>query len=471
VPGAELAAPREKELNDQLQALQDKRRGIEAEKQALSLKQKFFDTLSNQGALRSQENIAEINLKPEQWAGAAQAVYNGIAEVLKGQITQDAALREVDHQIRKVQQELNQLRTGQRSVYEVALPVESSGATKLTVELTYQIPEATWSPVYDARLDTKTGALELVQYGSVRQNSGEDWGGVALTLSTAQPNRGTGLPELYTMWVNLYQAVVQNMAVMGGAMREDARMARKAMAPAASMEVLGMDMASAPLEEDKVASFATAVIDTGGFVSEYKIPGPSTVKADGTESKLMIGNFDTENELMIEIKPQMSTEAYLVSHAKLKGEAPILAGPVSLFRDGAFVGQSHLTLLRPDQETDLAFGVDDQVSVRRNVLKDERSEAGVIARDNILERHFVTEVQNLHKDKVKVVVLETMPVAQDKQIGVEILKDMTTPGYKEDLKNIKGLLRWEMPLEPKQKSELKLGWKVSWPKDQQINGL
>ncbi|HEY8191720.1 MAG TPA: DUF4139 domain-containing protein, partial [Alphaproteobacteria bacterium] len=179
----------------------------------------------------------------------------------------------------------------------------------------------------------------------------------------------------------------------------------------------------------------------------------------------------TDNEIRIQVKPQMSAEAYLVAHTKLKGDSPILAGPVSLFRDGAFVGQTHLPLLRPGQESDLAFGVDDQISVKRRTLKDERGEAGMLAKDSVVERHFVTEIENLRNKPVKIVVLETIPESQDEQIRAEVVTSTTTPGYMKDTQNVKGLLRWEVPLAAKQKSEVKLGWRVSWPKGENISGI
>ena len=466
---AELTAPREKELTDQLEALQDQRAGVVAEKQALGTKSDFLMSLSQQAALRTRENIAEINLKPDQWGAAAQTLQTGMADVNKAQLAHDVTLRGIDRQIARVQGELAQLQTGQRSLYQVSLPLEAAAATKLTLDLSYQIPDASWTPLYDARLDTKGEKLELIQYGAVNQTTGEDWQEVELTLSTAQPQRGAGLPDLDTMWVNLGFAELQR-ADFGVA--ESARFANVAqnMAAADSMGAPAMPVPmAAPME--KQARFEGAIIETGGFVSEYKIPGPSTVRADGTESKLMIGTFDTENEIRIQVKPQMSTEAYLVAHTKLKGEAPVLAGPVSLFRDGAFVGQAYLPLLRPGQESDLAFGIDDQVSVKHRILKDERSESGVLAKDSVLERNFVTELQNLHNKPVSVIVLETIPVAQDKQITVSVIEDKTTPGYKKDPDNVKGLMRWAVPLEPKQKAEVRLGWKVGWPKDQPLSGL
>lgn len=473
VAGAELSAPREKELNDKLLALQDQRNVVQAEKDALTAKLEFLKTLAKEGALRTQENIAEMNIKPDQWTGAATAVYESTAETLKSQLARDVTLRGLDDQIEQVETDIDQLQTGMRNSYEVTVPVESATATQLTIDLSYQLPSATWSPVYDARLNTKTAKLELTQYGSVHQNSGEDWDGVALTLSTAQPSRGAGLPDLATMWVNLFSpapvSAYSSNALAGAAM---APMAMNAMdgvdASESRREMMAKSVAApAPI----AAQFVTAQIDTGGFVGEYKIPGPSTVKADGTSSKLMIGTFDTDSKMQVQVKPQISTDAYLVARATLKGETPILPGPVSLFRDGAFVGQMQLPLLRAGQQRDLAFGIDDQVAVERHTTKDEKSEAGVITRESTIERNFTTSIHNLHTQAVDVAVIENTPVPRDKKITVTMLPDQSTAGYENDVDKVAGLIRWTLPLKPQQKTEVKLGWKVTWPKDQNITGL
>lgn len=250
------------------------------------------------------------------------------------------------------------------------------------------------------------------------------------------------------------------------------------MAPTAQAEGLAMDSmmemggaAPAAPPAPKEATFAVAEINSGGYVTEYNIPGPATVLADGTETKLMVGAFETKNKLEIHIKPQMSTDAYLVSKMWLQGDSPILPGQVNLFRDGAFVGQSTIKLLRPDEEYGLYFGIDDQVSVKRKTLKDERQEQGVISRDSVLVRQYVTEVQNLHKTPVDVVVKETVPVPRNEKLKLEIQKDATTPGYTENTANIKGMLQWAFTMPPKEKKDVKLGWTLSWPKDFNLSGL
>lgn len=465
----DLVSQRERELNTKLEELQAARSGVVAEKTALVAQKTFLDNLGTQAALRSAEDIAAIDLKPDQWAAAAETIRAGYADILGKDVALDTKLRELDKDIARVQTEIGTLYTGRKTSWEVRIPLESAAATKLTVDLSYQVAGATWHPLYDARLDTKSGGMDLVQYGEVQQNTGEDWSGVTLTLSTAQPERGAGLPEMQPWWVNIFMPQPMPMAFGGAAMQKT--MAARSMVAAPEMAMMDSAMEAPPEMREEKAVFAAAAIETGGFVGEYKIAGPADVPADGTATKLMVGAFDTQSALEIQVKPQMGTDAYLVAKTTLKGDAPILPGRVSLFRDGAYVGQSSLPLLRPGQEKDLPFGIDDQVSVVRNVVMDERSEAGVISKDNVQERHFVTKIRNLHTMPVTLVVMETVPVAQDEKIRVETVKSATTAGYRADRDDIKGLLEWSLDLAAKEEKDIALGWKVSWPKDAQISGM
>jgi uncharacterized protein (TIGR02231 family) len=474
----------------QLEKIQEAMKAIQDEKDSLAERKAFIGKIGEQARLRSDENLAEMNLKPDQWAAAADVIYNNARETRKALQQKDVELRELMRQKEKIRAEMMQAQFSgeQRSIYTVLVPVESDKEARLTLSLSYQIPNATWQPIYDARVNTKDkGELQLLQYGSVRQQTSEDWKDVALTLSTAQPQRSASLADLNPMWVNLYQP--RNYAEGTSAMptpvdageRNTLDLPPQALGRAGDplaewrqrteAKRLSMEAEVVPMAQPvRAASFTPAQIQTGGFMNEYKIPGPSTVLTDGSETKLMVGAFDAESKVQVHIKPQISTEAYLVVRTKLKGDSPVLPGQVALFRDDAYVGQSSLPLLRPGEDYDFYFGVDDQVSVKRKTLRDERKEAGIISKDAILEREFVTEIKNLHADPVDIVVKETTPAARDEKIAVEIAP-VTTQGYTPDTENIKGLLQWGFTMEPKSSKDLKLGWTVKWPKDHSISGL
>lgn len=468
----DFVVPREQELNAQLLTLQDNNKVFSAEKRALDIARKFLENLGKEAALRENENIAEIDLNPEQWSAVADSLTDKVAKNLKQNIALDIKIRETNDKIQKIHNELNGLRTGQKQTYMVNVPFEADQSGTLIVDLTYQINNASWSPIYDARLDVTSAKMELIQYGSVYQRTGEDWTDVKLTLSTAQPSRGASLPDLQPNWLSIQQ----NYAKRGGGNNFAGvttltanRMAEPEMMAA---DMLEMEVAAVPASEELTkASFAPAHINTEGFIGEYEITGPASVKSNGEQSKLLIGAFDTENDLIVQVKPQISTDAYLVVKTKLKGEAPILAGQVNLFRDGAYIGQTYVKMLRPDDEAKLAFGIDDNITVRRNTLSDNLSETGLISKTTAIERAFVTEIRNLHKKPIKIAILETMPTSKDERIDVKISKEKTTPGFESDVDDIKGLLRWEKQAVAGEAFKINLGWSVSWPKDENIIGL
>ncbi|TVQ81981.1 MAG: mucoidy inhibitor MuiA family protein [Micavibrio sp.] len=467
----ELTSEKERELSDALQKLRDLIETENAEIQALDARLALLRSIGQTAVKRSNEEFENLQFQPDQWAAAAEAMQSGTAEVLKARQQHQINIRTLNEAVRKVETELRQMRTGQRRTHTVSVPLESAAATKLTVKLSYQVANASWKPVYDARLDTENGDLQIVQYGAVRQLTGEDWRGVALTLSTAQPHRGASPPPLNTVWVRKQPEQRAGRASVQEAANVDALQEWRRSAEVRRFEADFADGVAASPPQARQARFAGAEIDTGGFVTEYRVAGPATIASDNNETKLMVGAFDVDTALEVHIQPQHTTEAFLVARGTLKGDAPLLPGEVSLFRDGAYVGKSGFPLLRPGEAHDLFFGVDDRIAVKRNTLKDERRQGGMIVRDSILERHYVTEIQNLRRNPVELRVREAMPVSQDGDIKIDIQRNATTAGYAEDVENTKGLLQWNVTLPPQQKTEVKLGWRVTWPASDNVIGL
>ena len=121
-----------------------------------------------------------------------------------------AAHREVDEARRRLAAALDrQLRAGsggRPKLHELRkhVELELEGSGPATIYLEYQVAAARWSPSYVARLDGDRVAFEL--RAVVAQDSGEDWRGVALQLSTAEPERFAVLPELASQRIGRRQA-------------------------------------------------------------------------------------------------------------------------------------------------------------------------------------------------------------------------------------------------------------------------
>ena len=143
---------------------------------------------------------------PAPWAAivtarrAVIAVHSEREHVLRGALA--AAQREVDDARRGLEAAADRdRRTGtarpaKQHELRKYLDVELTGATgsSITLHLEYLVAAARWAPSYVARLDGERVSVEV--RAVVAQDSGEDWTGVPLRLSTAEPTQFAPLPEL-----------------------------------------------------------------------------------------------------------------------------------------------------------------------------------------------------------------------------------------------------------------------------------
>jgi uncharacterized protein (TIGR02231 family) len=450
--------PAERGALERVKALEAEIVAVKSDKFALDARKTMLDKLTAQAGGQFSRDFSEANNKPEQWTAAAEELHANAANIAGAILRDDVKLRELDHDMAVAQQRLNQVASGSRSTHGVTIPVEAAEPTRLTITLSYQVPNAGWNPLYDAHLDVAgKGDVAFAQYGVVRQNTGEDWTGVALTLSTAQPQRNAALPKLAPRWIDLYEKPKEKMPEISSAEYQQ-RLIENTTQPGAPVAV-----------DDKAAKPASA-----GFISEYKVPRLSDVPADGTDTRLLMGSFSAEGQMRDYVRPQLGAEAFLVSRVKLAGEVSLLPGLVNLFRGDAYVGRSNMALLRPGEERDLYFGVDDELVVTRDTLKNARRESGVIASDNVLERGYATSIKNLHKAPVEVILRETLPVSRNDKLKVDLLKDGeggTTPGFDENAEHVQGQLAWEFTLPPHEKKTVDLAWTLSWPSGYLLQGL
>ena len=81
----------------------------------------------------------------------------------------------------------------QETLVALKVSVTNPSATLL---LKYYVPQASWTPFYDIKVDRLDEDLTLLRKAFVSQSSTEDWRNVQLTLSKANPRPQSVLPSL-----------------------------------------------------------------------------------------------------------------------------------------------------------------------------------------------------------------------------------------------------------------------------------
>lgn len=446
----QLTQEREQKLADTLRGLQDDKAVLDGRRQALDTQAAFIEKLAQLPATPGKDHSSTF--APDTWPAAWQAIGNGMTETNKARVALQREQRALDEQIKKVEQELNQMRSGRKDSITAAIHVEASQAGSASFELSYQVPGASWTPVYDARLNTESRALQLTQAAWVRQASGEDWNEVALTLSTARPAAGAAMPELQPWWIDFPRP----MPAAPRAMRE-----------MKSDEMLAGVMSAAPALEAQEQVAEAAV---GDFAVSYRVPGKVSVTADNARQRFVLDKQDVAVQLAARSVPRLDARAFLYAEFDYAGAAPLLPGAWRLTRDDTYVGEVMQPMLRPGARLALAFGSDDAVEVKYLVVKDERGEKGVFSKDNRVERRYRVELHNRHRIALPVSIYDQIPVPRDQQIKVA-LSDDTTPPSERDVEGRVGVLLWKQELKPQAKQVIQFGYGVSFPQGREVPGF
>lgn len=238
-----------------------------------------------------------------------------------------------------------------------------------------------------------------------------------------------------------------------------------------------MDMIQQPadsemdIEEIIVAgSRVGSTVEATEFSARYRIPGRVSVESIYEEDSFFIGEKALETALAVRAIPAEESVAYLYGTAKYDDEAPLPAGEMAVYRDGAFTGTGYLDILRPGEEAEISFGVDEGVSIEWRFDGEERSTDGIISKTETIERRFTIEVQNLHRKAFDIEILDQLPVAQHENIKVKLL-DSATPPDERDVGDEPGILAWRGKYEPGEQRSIKLHYSVSYPKGQVLGGF
>ncbi len=196
VPGEKAIEDKIKSLRDQDRALADKarllnrQRGLLAQIEAAATRPPPAPTKDAPPAAAPPsfddwQKLLDFSGDKARALAESQRALDEARQTLADQISaQDAALRD-----------LRGSRPGARSTTTVTVRLTAAAAGTLDLALSYALPGANWSPVYDARLRTERRELELGYFALVRNSTGEDWKDIALTLSTARPSLGGGVTE------------------------------------------------------------------------------------------------------------------------------------------------------------------------------------------------------------------------------------------------------------------------------------
>jgi uncharacterized protein (TIGR02231 family) len=444
------------EIDKRIEALKDQRDDLDGIITSAEARRKFAERFAENSPVGIGEKGEARPMS--EWRAAFSTVGDEVA-------TADSAIRDARRKQREIDRDIQRLEADRGikppNKLEVRIELASAAATRANLRVTYAVRNARWVPLYDARLDTgakdRKPAIELVRRAEITQSTGEDWSDVALAVSTVRVARGGKAPDLNSLIVQYPQP---------------ARPAASLNAPASAAEDrvrqfrFGGGNSDAGLMEK--AAEQQAVAEIGAFQATFKIPGRVSVAANLGPKNLRIATATIAPDLAIRAAPAIDPTAFLEASFMQADEVTLLPGPVSIYRDGIFVGRSRMAATAKDETVRLGFGADDKVRIERTVVKRNEGSAGLIVTTSKTdERAFKTTVRNGHDFPIRIAIQDQLPVSESDEIVVEMLAS-STPATTTNLRDKRGVLEWAFEAKPGDIRDINFAWRMRWPKDKGV---
>lgn len=354
------------------------------------------------------------------------------------------AVTEAQEALAKAQAAYDALPSADMDYTALSVAVTAAAAGEQTVTVTQYVGNASWQPVYDLNLTRTDGdKLTLNRSVFVTQYTGEDWEGVALTLSSSRPSEQAAPSQL---WPELRSI---------GPEQPIEELARKS-------EVAG-DMQYYGTAPEAVAAPAVTVAGMAyeGDTVVYTYPEAVTVATGAENLRLALDSLDFAPVVKAVAVPRLDKTAYVSASFTNASEEPLLPGQAMLFREGVLVGSTWLDVIAPGVETDVGFGALETLQVKREMPTRATGETGVFTSANQQSESAVITVENTGNEAWPVRILDQVPYSEQDDLQVEV--SATPEPAETDVDGQRGILAWEFDLAAGGKETITLDHTLTWP--------
>ena len=294
---------------------------------------------------------------------------------------------------------------------EVELDVRAPGPIELALHYTMQ--GARWSPTYTARYLESSNKLELTTHALVSQETGEDWSGVRVRLSTAADKRSADPPPLRP-WA------------------------------------LGSGPELAELLRANASASLTAISAEDEDTSDpnlHEANAPCTIPSgDDARVTLHVDLLSAEERLVC--APRIDARAFRRAVAPWTAPRQLPEGPVSSFLGNHYLGSGRLMATTPGHPVEVGLGPDLRVFCQRSLVERQRREnspsPGLVSH----LFHYRTMIASRRRERVTLRLIEQLPTPDDNGVQV-MLSGASASVPTEALHNASDhTVSWDIVLEP-----------------------
>ncbi|WP_103125140.1 mucoidy inhibitor MuiA family protein [Nostoc cycadae] len=456
----EPVAERVAHLNSQIQQIEAEKRNLQAQIDALALQAKFIEGLREKTEEPFAQSLSRKNLSLSETLDFLNFLGSQYSEYAIASGDYHSQQQELDKQLQALRATLHNIQTPHpQESFSLVVGIEVAGEGEFELEVSYIVNSASWTPLYDLRVDSTSQTVNLSYLAEITQNTGEDWLDVSLTLSTAKPGLGTLPPKLEPWYIDTLRSRTVQRVLPRPSLPSIAAM------PAAD-SLFSQDEEDLASDALVAAENIGAVISKEGSVVTFKLNGVGNIPSDGAPHKITIFNDDYPCNFDYVVIPRLVSFAYLQAHVKNSSDgATLLPGKANIFRDDVFVGGTKLENIAPGQEFILNLGIDEGIKIERNLVERQVDKKMIVnqRRTTYAYRLLIT---NLLNQEINLKITEQLPVSRNEQIKIRLTRIQPQIQLGD-----MGILEWELSVLSQERREIYYQFTLEHPPELTVIGL
>ena len=340
------------------------------------------------------------------------------------------------------------LMTPQNDGSMLTFTVNTGEAGEVSIDVSSLEGFANWSPVYDMHLTTgDTPSIDIDRAIVVSQETGQDWLGVKLVLSTARPGEQLAPSGVW--------APVRRILSEDDLVRDQLKMAEQA--PMLSRNIVGAVADETMMEAVPFQASA----DFSGATVTYTYPGRVDIRNGVDDLRLPLDTLNLGAEVWAEAVPSRDAIAYRVAEFANTTDEVLLPGQALIFADGTMIGFSQLPLLAAGADTEMGFGPLDGILLNRSTPSKSEGDVGVFSSANQLVEAAVMTVENVTGQDWKILLRDVIPYSEQDNLEVEFTANPAIA--RRDPDGQRGILEWDLNIAAGEKRDITLDYTLTWP--------
>lgn len=345
-------------------------------------------------------------------------------------------------------------------IHRIEITVSANEAATGRIDATYLANNAGWVPMYDFRSSAATSSIDLTYKAHVYQNTGVDWEGVKLNLSTNNPYANKTKPELHPWYLDYYtysygyytDDQIKRSNVMNG---------YGSAVPSLSQTGTTESLSGEEIDAQTSMNFSSMVEQL--LSVEYAIDLPYSIKSDNQMNMVLINSKSLSTEFIYYAVPKLDLSVYMVARITNLGSLNLIPGKANLFHDGAYIGETYVNPTTLEDTMNISLGRDQNIVVSRNLVKDESKEQVVGDKIEKTISYRIT-IKNQKAKNIRLILQDQLPVSRNSEIEIEVI-DITKGSADE----VTGIVDWNLRLKPSETQTFNIVYKVKYDKTKTVN--